>query len=124
MKTSATVTLLALLFNGVLVTALPNVAVYTIKFSSKDDQHGSGTFQCDEDTYLLDAAENAGFDWPYSGRSGTDAVAAGRLVSGEVDQSDQSFLDDDQIAEGFILTDVAYPKSDCEVEIGVEDDLY
>ncbi|KAJ5533421.1 ferredoxin [Penicillium frequentans] len=82
------------------------------------------TFQCDGETYLLDAAEEAGFEWPYSARAGVETTTSARLISGEVDQSDQSFLDDDQISQGFILADVAYPLSDCTLIIGVEDEMF
>lgn len=82
------------------------------------------TFQCDEDKFLLDAAEEADFEWPYSSRAGAEPSSAARLVSGSVDQSEQTFLDDEQIAQGFILTDVAYPLSDLVLVIGVEDDIY
>jgi len=95
---------------------------YSITLRSLDGTEN--VVECESDQYILDAADEAGVEINYSCRAGACSSCAGKIVEGTADQSEQSFLDDKQLEEKFILTCVAYPESDMVIETEQEEHLY
>ena len=95
---------------------------YTVTLVDENGEKQS--FECQEDQYILDAAEDEGIDLPYSCRAGACSSCCGKMISGKVNTEDQCFLDDDQLEAGYVLLCTAYAESDCEITTHAEEQLY
>ena len=91
-------------------------------------QTPGNTFEidCNEDQTILEAAEEAsldGLELPYSCRAGICGTCAGKIISGKVDQSNESYLNEDQYKAGFVILCSAYPRADCVIATDKQDEM-
>jgi len=94
---------------------------YSITLRSPDGT--DEVVQCDDDQYILEAAEEAGVDLPSSCKAGACSSCAGKVLEGTVNNDEQSFLDDDQLEDGWTLLCVATPESDCVILTEQEENI-
>ncbi len=91
------------------------MATYQVRLINKKEDLDA-TIEIDEDTTILEGAEENGIELPFSCHSGSCSSCVGKVVEGEVDQSEQIFLDDEQMSKGFALLCVTYPRSNCTIK--------
>lgn len=95
--------------------------IYKVRLINEDEVLDT-TLDVPDDQSILDVGEEAGLDLPYSCRARACSTCAGMMTAGTVDQSEQQFLDEEQIEAGYVFTCVG-TTADCTILTGKGDDL-
>jgi ferredoxin len=99
------------------------MAVYTVRFLNPKLGLDK-TIQVPDDQYILDMAEESGIRLPSGCKLGECSACVAKIMSGEVDQSEQTFLQASELEAGYCVTCVAYPLSNCVLSTHQEQNLY
>ncbi|MGB3511416.1 MAG: 2Fe-2S iron-sulfur cluster-binding protein [Microcoleaceae cyanobacterium] len=74
------------------------------------------TIDFPDDEYILEEVRQRGLYLPYFCLAGAYSTCTGEIVKGKVHQDHHSYLDDDRIAAGYVLTCIATPRYYCTIE--------
>jgi ferredoxin len=89
----------------------------------RDWPDGRFGFASDGSAPVLDDGLQRGLQLNFGCRMGSCGMCCARLLEGRVDQSNQVFLTDEQIREGFVLMCQARPLSDVVLRVCTEDEI-
>jgi ferredoxin len=81
------------------------------------------TIEVPADKYILETAEEQGMELPYSCRQGVCSTCTVKTIEGTVDQSEGTYLSDEQIAAGYVLICISHPTSNCVFETHKEEEV-
>jgi ferredoxin len=81
------------------------------------------TVEVPADSYILETAEEQGMELPSSCRQGVCSTCAVKTIEGTVDQSEGSYLSEEQIAQGYVLICISHPLSNCVFETHKEEEV-
>ncbi|WP_310489615.1 2Fe-2S iron-sulfur cluster-binding protein [Chamaesiphon sp. VAR_69_metabat_338] len=81
------------------------------------------TVEVPADRYILETAEEQGMELPYSCRQGVCSTCTVKMIEGTVDQSEGTYLSEEQIAKGYVLICIAYPQANCVFETHKEEEV-
>jgi len=78
---------------------------------------GETEFECSEELSILDTASAHGLALPAVCRGGACSACVAKQLTGAVpDQSEQSYLSEEELEAGYVLLCVAYARGDCSFE--------
>ena len=97
------------------------MATYSVEIHHQDSVH---TLSVDERQTILEAAQAAGLDLPFSCGAGVCTTCAALVMEGTVSQEDSMGVSKELQDQGFALLCVAYPRSDLKIETGKENTVY
>ncbi|MFT5681185.1 MAG: ferredoxin [Myxococcota bacterium] len=88
-----------------------------------EDEGLDVTVDCEPGEFVLDAADRAGQELPFSCRSGGCLSCSAKMLSGDIEMGEQYVLEDEHIERLFVLLCCASPLSDIVVRTHQEDNI-
>ncbi|HAC62200.1 MAG TPA: ferredoxin [Cyanothece sp. UBA12306] len=95
---------------------------YTVEIIHQGTTH---TIEVAEDQKILEVAQDAGLELPFSCNAGVCTTCAAQIVGeGTVDQSEGMGISPELQKQGYALLCVSYPRSNLKIETEKEEEVY